>query len=98
MVKTANIVIDPDDNLDGNGATVVHMSVRGLMCNTKSVLMYDAQGHLWAAVWEPLSNPEGVVELRNYTNVASDKNTLPKTISADSEGCPGDTVRVRMMP
>ncbi len=97
MAKTANIQVN-DDNLDGNGATVVSMFVRGLACNTKSVLMFDIKGHLWAAVWESVSNSPDIVELRYYTNVASDKNTLPKTISAQREACPGDTVRVRMMP
>lgn len=97
MVKTANIQVN-DDNLDGNGATVVSMFVRGVACNTKSILMFDLKGHLWAAVWESVSNSPDIVELRYYTNVASDKNTLPKTISAQREACPGDTVRVRMMP
>jgi len=43
MVKTANIQVN-DDNLDGNGATVVSMFVRGLACNTKSVLMRRRDG------------------------------------------------------
>lgn len=97
MVATADMVDDHMDNLDGNGATVVSMAVRGIACNTKSVLMFDGKGHQWAAVWEPLSAPENIVELRYYTNVISDKHTLPKTISAEREAC-GETVRVRMMP
>jgi len=98
MVATADMVDNHSDNLDSNGANVVSMTVRGIACNTKSILMFDEKGHLWAAVWKPLSNPENVVELRYYTNVSSDKNTLPKTISAWREACPGDTVRVVMMP
>ena len=98
MVATADMVDNHSDNLDGNGANVVSMSVRGVACNTKSILMFDDKGHLWAGVWKPLSNPENVVELRYYTNVSNDKNTLPKTISAWREACPGDTVRVILMP
>ena len=44
-----------------------------------------------------LFNQQGVVELRYYTNVPSDKYTLPRTMSAKREACPGGTVRVRMM-
>jgi hypothetical protein len=73
------------------------MEVRGVACNTKSILMYDDKGHLRAAERMAISNPEYVVELRYFTNVASDKNTLPKTISAWREACPGETVRVVMM-
>jgi type II secretion system protein G len=98
MVATANMIDDQEKNLDGNGATVVSMWVRGIACDTKSVLMFDGEGHLWAAVWQPMSsNPDGVVELRYYTNVSGDTSTLPKTIAAQREACPGDTVRVRMM-
>jgi hypothetical protein len=98
MVQTADSIDDHGENLDGNGATVVNMFVRGVACNTKSILMYDPDGNVWAAVWEPASNPGGVVELRYYTSVTADKNKLPKTIAADREACPGETVRVRMMP
>jgi hypothetical protein len=87
-----------DDNLDGNGATVIRMFVRGVACSDKSVLMFDAKGHLWAAVWVPDPDESSDdVELHYYTNVPSDKNTLPKTIAAQREAC-GQTVRVRMMP
>jgi uncharacterized protein len=95
MVATANMIDDQQENLDGNGATVVSMFVRGIACNTKSMLMFDSKGNQWAAVWEPLS--ENIVELRYYTNVISDKHALPKTISAQRQAC-GETVRVRMMP
>lgn len=98
MVATADMVDNRAENLDGNGANVVSMAVRGLACNTKSIMMSDNKGHLWAAVWKALSNPEDVVELRYYTNVSGDKKTLPKTISAWREACPGETVRVVMMP
>jgi hypothetical protein len=98
MVATADMVDNHAENLDRKGANVVSMQVRGLACNTKSILMYDDHGHLWAAVWKAISNPEDVVELRYFTNVASDKNKLPKTISAWREACPGETVRVVMMP
>jgi uncharacterized protein len=98
MVATADLVDDHAEDLDGKGANVVSMQVRGVACNTKSILMYDDKGHLWAAVWKAISNPEDVVELRYFTNVASDKNTLPKTISAWRAACPGETVRVVMMP
>jgi hypothetical protein len=98
MAETADNVVEHDENLDDNDAVVVTMFVRGVACNTKSALMFDARGHLWAAVWQPLANPEGVVELRYYTNVTADKNKLPKTIAAQREACPGETVRVRMMP
>ena len=95
MVATDNVPDQPD-NLDGNGATVVGMHSGLDTCNGKWVLMYDAKGHQWAAVWDSLSNRQGIVDLRYYTNVISDKQILPKTISA--EECSGETVRVRMMP
>jgi type II secretion system protein G len=98
MVATANMIDDQAENLDGNGASVVSMWVRGIACDTKSILMFDGEGHLWAAVWEPMSsNPGGIVELRYYTNVIGDMGTLPKTIAAQREACPGDVVRVVMM-
>jgi hypothetical protein len=86
MAQTANMQ-SSDDNLDGNGATVISMFVRGLACSDKSILMFDAKGHLWAAVWvtDPKSSDD--VELHYYTNVPSDKNTLPKTIAAQREAC-----------
>ena len=95
MVATDDM-FDQPDNLDGNGATVVGMQSGLDTCNGKWVLMYDAKGHQWTAGWDSLSNPQGIVELRYYTNVTSDKQILPKTISA--EECPGETVRVHMMP
>jgi hypothetical protein len=98
MVATADMVDDHADNLEGSGRTVVSMAVRGIACNTKSILMFDGNGHLWAAIWKPLSDPQDVVELRYYTNVTRDKKVLPKTISAQREACPGDAVRVVMMP
>jgi len=96
MAQTAERLSN-DDNRDGNGATVVSMFERGLGCISESVLMSDDKGHLWAAVWDAPSNPDDPVELRYYTNVSKDKNTLPKTISAARDAC-GDTVKVRMMP
>ena len=95
VVGTADMV---DSQPGGKGVTVVSMAARGVACNTKSILMFDTGGHLWAAVWEPASSPPDVVELRYYTNVAGDKKTLPKTIADDRDACSGDTVRVRMMP
>jgi len=95
MAQTANLQ-SSDDNLDGNGATVVSMFVRGLACCSKSVLMFDAKGHLWAAVWMPDPKSSDVMELHYYTNVPGDKNILPKTIAAQREA--DQTVRVRMMP
>ena len=96
MAGTANLQ-STDDNLDGNDATVISMFVRGLACSDKSILMFDAKGHLWAAVWVPDPKSSDDVELHYYTNVPSDKNTLPKTIAGQREAC-GQTVRVRMMP
>ncbi|WP_186110903.1 lysozyme inhibitor LprI family protein [Burkholderia gladioli] len=98
MVATASVVDTQADNLDGNGARVVGMFVQGVACDTKSVLMSDAQGHLWAGVWEAgaVSAP---AQLRYYTNVAADKQRLPRTIAAaNAETCPGEPVSVRMMP
>jgi uncharacterized protein len=97
MAQTAGSVNDDGENLDGNGAKVVSMFVPGVACDTKSLVMFDRDGHLWAAVWEPLSKPEDGVELRYYTNVTAGKNELPKTIAAGREACPGEKVRVRLM-
>ncbi len=99
MVATANTIDTEKDHADGNAVTAVSMAVRGVACNTKSILMFDDKGHLWAAIWEPASDSSSnVVELRYYTNVPKDKDSLPKTIAENREACSGDTVRVRMMP
>ena len=73
------------------------MFVRGVACDTKSILIYGANGNVWAAVWEPAPIPQGAVEMRYYTNVAADKDKLPATIADDREACSGETVTVRMM-
>ncbi|MCM2551633.1 lysozyme inhibitor LprI family protein [Burkholderia glumae] len=98
MVASAGAVDTQADNLDGNGARVTSMFVQGIACDTKSVLMSDGHGRLWAAVWEA-GAPPGPAAMRYYTNVAADKQRLPKTIAAaNAQTCPGETVRVTMMP
>lgn len=98
MVATAGAVDTQADNLDGNGARVTSMFVQGIACDTKSVLMSDDRGQLWAAVWEA-GAPPAPATMRYYTNVAADKHRLPKTIAAaNTQTCPGETVRVTMMP
>jgi hypothetical protein len=70
------------------GAGMVSTFVRGVACSSKSILMADGNGLLWAAVWEPLPGPADVVELRCYTNVAAEKQKLPRTIAAFEQRAP----------
>ncbi len=98
MVATANTIDAETETVGGNAVTTVSMAVRGVACNTKSILIFDDKGHLWAAIWEPVSDSSNVVELRYYTSVSKDKHALPRTISENQEACSGDIVRVRTMP
>ncbi|GAB7537557.1 lysozyme inhibitor LprI family protein [Burkholderia sp. 3C] len=98
MVGTAGVVDTSADNLDHNGARVAAMFVQGVACDTKSVLMSDDRGHLWAAVWDA-GMPPAPTSMRYYTNVPADRGRLPKTIAeANTQTCPGETVVVKMMP
>jgi uncharacterized protein len=98
FVETADVVGANDEKLNGNPVTVVGMFVRGVACYTKSMIVYDARGHQWAALWTVPDASASKVEVRYYTNVAGDKHTLPALIASQREACPGDTVQVRMMP
>ncbi len=98
MVGTAGAIDTNSDNLDGNGARVASMFVQGVACDTKSVMMSDAQGHLWVGVWEA-GMPPAPTQLRYYTNVPADRHQLPKTIAAaNAQTCPSEQVVVKMMP
>jgi uncharacterized protein len=95
LVDTASSIAQ-DKSLDGKDVSVTEMWVRGLACGMKSVLMQGPRKQLWVAVWEDDAN--GGTELRYYTNVAADKNLLPKTIAAENESCNLEDVTVKFMP
>lgn len=103
LLATANAVIDDSANAGMPGVTVVSTFVHGIACDTKAVIMYDANGHYWIALWspQPQSGKDGtsITELRYYTNVAADKKTLPRPIAAQrNQVCPSEREVVRMMP
>ncbi|MEK3837274.1 hypothetical protein [Paenibacillus sp. FSL P2-0136] len=76
-------LLDEPKDLDGKGSRVVQGGVRGLFTLTEAIIMYDKQGHYWAAVLdsdegdelEDIADPY----VRFYTNVPG-TSKLPKTI------------------
>lgn len=103
LLATADAVSDDSATAGMPGVTVVSTFVRGIACDTKAIVMYDANGHYWVALWspQPQSGKGGadITELRYFTNVAADKKTLPKAIAAQrNQVCPSEQEVVRMMP
>ncbi|MDR3100549.1 MAG: lysozyme inhibitor LprI family protein [Paraburkholderia sp.] len=103
LVATAGSVSEGSAAAGMPGVTVVSMFVRGIACDTKATVMYDANGHYWVALWSPqppaAKGGESVTELRYYTSVAADKKTLPGPIAAQrNQVCPSEREVVRMMP
>ena len=103
LVATAGSVGEGSAAAGMPGVTVVSAFVRGIACDTKSTVMYDANGHYWVALWspQPQSGKGGtsITELRYYTNVAADKKKLPGPIAAQrNQVCPSEQEVVRMMP
>jgi uncharacterized protein len=107
LVTTANVVSDDSADAHMPGVTVVNTFVRGIACDTKATVMYDAHGHYWIALWQPQAQPQSqsqkdgtsITELRYFTNVAADKKTLPAPIAAQRNNvCPSEQEVVRMMP
>ncbi|MEK3716570.1 hypothetical protein [Paenibacillus sp. FSL R7-0333] len=76
-------LLDEPKDLDGKGARVVQGGVRGLFTFTEAIIMYDKQGHFWAAALDSdeASDSDEVPEtfVRFYTNVPG-TSKLPKTI------------------
>ncbi|MFX1677218.1 hypothetical protein PWR63_34145 [Paraburkholderia sp. A2WS-5] len=102
LVATAGSVGEGSAAAGMPGVTVVSAFVRGIACDTKSTVMYDANGHYWVALWspQPQSSKGGtsITELRYYTNVAADKKKLPGPIAAQrNQVCPSEQEVVRMM-
>ena len=103
LLATADSVSDDSAAAGMPGVTVVSTFVRGIACDTKAIVMYDANGHYWIALWSP-QPPSGkggtsIAELRYYTNVAADKKALPRPIAAQrNQVCPLEREVARMMP
>ena len=103
LLATADSVSDDGAAAGMPGVTVVSTFVRGIACDTKAMVMYDASGHYWIALWSPQSQKDkdgmNVTELRYFTNVAADKKALPGPIAAQrNQVCPSEREVVRMMP
>jgi len=103
LLATADSVSDDSAAAGMPGVTVVSTFVRGIACDTKAMVMYDANGHYWIALWSPQSQSDkdgtSITELRYYTNVTADKKALPKPIAAQrNQVCPSEREVVRMMP
>ncbi|MEK3879058.1 hypothetical protein [Paenibacillus sp. FSL M7-0420] len=82
FLYSMQLLNEPKD-LDGKGAKVVEGGVRGLFTLTEAIIMYDKQGHFWAAALDSdeASDSDEVPEtfVRFYTNVPG-TSKLPKTI------------------
>lgn len=84
-------LLDKPKDLDGLGASVISGGVRGLFTLTEAIIMYDKQGHYWAAVLD--TDEENSLEefdiaiVRFYTNVPN-TTELPKTIAKWTEAFP----------
>ncbi|MFD1559309.1 lysozyme inhibitor LprI family protein [Paraburkholderia silviterrae] len=103
LLVTAGSVSDDSAAAGMPGVTVVSTFVRGIACDTKAIVMYDASGHYWIALWSPQAQAgkdgTSITELKYYTNVAADKKALPKPIDAQrNQVCPSEREVVRMMP
>jgi|GEM_PF-1085902 hypothetical protein len=71
FLRSAHLVFDEED-LDGTGAIVKRMGVRGLFTYVESIVMVNEQGEMWAATID------GDV-VRYFTNT-NQKDKLPLTI------------------
>ena len=84
-------LLDEPKDLDGLGARVVQGGVRGLFTLTEAIIMYDKQGHYWAAVLD--TDEENSIEefdiaiVRFYTNVPG-TTELPETLAKWTEAFP----------
>jgi len=105
FVHTANMISGPlSDTLNGRPVTSITLFVRGGGCD-QSIILYDDQGHLWAALWQYTDDDASAdsnqvntglhyyINLRYYTNVDSDSRTLPAPIQ--NMNCPD--AKVHMM-
>lgn len=76
-------LISESKDLDGKGAKVVQGGVRGLFTLTEAIIMYDKQGHFWAAALDSdeasESDEDSETFVRFYTNVPG-TTKLPKTL------------------
>lgn len=84
-------LLDEPEDLDGLGARVVTGGVRGLFTITEAIIMYDKQGHYWAAALDidEEDSPEELYAsfVRFYTNVPN-TTELPETIANWMEAFP----------
>ncbi|WP_405115574.1 hypothetical protein MHH28_13155 [Paenibacillus sp. FSL K6-1217] len=83
--------LDEPKDSDGLGARVVQGGVRGLYTLSEAIIMYDKQGHFWAAALDSDEGDELEEStdpyVRFYTNVPG-TNMLPATITKWMEDFP----------